>query len=111
MKFREAFDRAYETGVGQFCQNGGLIAGAGTDFEHLMAGTDGEGFGHGGDHVGLADGLAGQGGEGGVFVGMAALGFAQKEFAGDVAHGGEDVCVFDAATAKLVEHHKVACEV
>lgn len=50
-------------------EDGGLVSGACADLEDPHAGADVEQFGHKGDDVGLADGLAGDGGQCMVAVG------------------------------------------
>lgn len=89
-------------------EDGGLIAGAGADFEDARAGEDVEQLGHGGDDVGLRDGLGVADGEGAVLVGEPAEGLGEEEVTRDGAEGGEDAGVFDAAALDLGLHHGFA---
>lgn len=105
----EAFDGVDAAGGDEAGEEGGLVAGAGAEFEHAMVGGELEFLGHDGDHEGLGDGLAVAAGQGLVFVGVLAAGLGEEEVAGQVAHEVEDFWAGDAAGSKLSFDHVPAC--
>ena len=85
--------------VREFSEDGGLISGAGTDFEHPVFGGDVELFEHVADDVGLRDGLGIADGESFVVVSEAAELVGDEEMPGDLFHRGEDAVIVEAAAA------------
>jgi len=94
--------------AGEFGEEGGLVSGAGADFEDGIVGVEAEEFEHEGDDVGLGDGLGFGDGERGVVVSVVAVGEADKFVAGDLGHDGEDAGVLDAALGELGSDHALA---
>ena len=86
-------------------EDGGLVAGAGPDFQNLFAGLGADGFGHEGDDVGLGDGLAVSDGERVVGIGLAVEAERDEFVARDGAHGFECGGVGDAAGGDLLIDH------
>jgi hypothetical protein len=95
-------------GADEVGEDGGLVAGAGAEFEDAVAGAWGELLGHGGDDVGLGDGLAVGGGESFVGVGLGLEFVGDEKVAGDLCHGVEDGGEDDAAAAEVVVEHVLA---
>ena len=101
-----AFDG--ENVVGELGEHGGLISGAGADFEDRVLGAEGEGFEHERDDQGLRDGLPFGNGKGRIFVGPVLKFWRDKFVARDAEHGCEDTLVMDAAVAELDPDHRGA---
>ena len=105
----EAFDGVdVAGGADEVGEEGGLVAGAGAEFEDLHSGVEVEFLGHEGDHIRLGDGLAFGAGEGFVGVGAFLVFVGDEEVAGDFADGFEDAVHDDAAAAELVFDHALA---
>lgn len=86
-------------------EDGGLVAGTGTDFEDVVLGLEAEALGHERDHVGLGDGLGVADGVRAVGVDVVAGAGGEEALAGDGAHRGEEVGVADAAFDDLEAEH------
>ena len=93
---------------GQSGQHRGLITAARADFEHFFPARQGEGFGHQGDDVGLADRLAAIDRQGPIGVGLGPQLVGKKHLAWDGSHGRQHARVDNAAADELLLDHSTA---
>ncbi len=103
---RMAFDR--ENLLSKLSEQGGYIAGTGSNFENFIGGDELEGFEHASNNVRLRNGLVVTDRQRMVFVGLAAIRFRDKSVAGDAEHRIEDAGIRDAAIPELGVDHKLA---
>jgi hypothetical protein len=92
----------------EFSEQGGLVSGAGADFEDYVGGVEAEEFEHEGDDVGLGDGLSFPDRKRRVVVSVLAKRGAYEFMARDPGHDGEDSDVADAALGELSNDHSLA---
>ena len=100
-QFGVAFDRDHL--AAHLGQDGGLIARAGSHFEHPHARDRGQQLAHAGHDVRLADGLTEGDGLRRIVIGHRLL--RNKELARNGGHSRQDALVGDAMGAELSLHH------
>jgi hypothetical protein len=92
--------------TGKSRQNGGLVAGAGTDLEHAVVLLELQLFRHIGHHEGLADGLPTGDSQRAVAVGIVAIGRLDEHLARNLLHGAKHPLIADAAPPQAeLKHH------
>lgn len=91
-------------------EHGGLVTGAGSDFEHAVGGPWVERLGHEGDDEGLGDGLMEPDGQGVIGVRLGEEVRRDEFMAWDGGHGAEHEGMCDAAVGglQLLANHLVA---
>lgn len=89
-------------------EEGGYVAGPGSDFKHRLPWFESQELEHHRDDVGLGNGLLMADGEGAVGVGFPKGGRGHEEVSGNGVEGSEDGLVTNAPGAELVLHHPVA---
>jgi hypothetical protein len=97
------FDRIYTRDDAR--KNGGLVAATGADIENAVRRLQMKSGGHGGDDVGLRNGLAAANRQRGVIVGAGLQFCGYEVMTWDLFHGAEDHRVEHAAAANLAFDH------
>src|SRR6185312_4532830 len=92
----------------ELSQQGGLIAAAGSDFQHLRRGLQLEKVQHQGNDVGLRNRLTRSDGKRMILIRLVVVARVHKLVTRDSGHGIEQALVADAASSHLGLHHVLA---
>ena len=105
-KLSDALDR--EDFAGNFRENGGGIAGTGTDLEQLFAAAEGQRLDHERNNIGLRDRLVGTYGKRGIVISFVPQALGDEQLPPHRFHGGKDEWIAHAPRLDLPGHEAIA---